>query len=62
MEGGGQVLQGPTTEGPHLCQRMARVKRGPSTHLISVGFRLSLGERTHILLAGRALAVSEVES
>lgn len=59
MEGGGQVLRGPIAEGPHLCQR---VERGPSTHLISVGFGLSLGERTHTLLAGRALVVSEVGS
>lgn len=38
---------------------MVRVERGPSTHLISVGFGLSLGERTHILLAGRAEVITE---
>lgn len=56
---GGEVGRGsrvhPRVTPPHLCWRMARVGRGPSTHPISVAFVLSLAGRAHILPAGRAL-------
>lgn len=52
--GWGQVLQGLSLEGPHFCQRMARVRRGLSAQLISMGWYLLWVEEL-TLPAGRAL-------